>query len=35
MNVGEESNIGIIPAKQPNKIRGKADGGGCGGKADD
>jgi hypothetical protein len=34
MNAGEESNIGIIPAKLPNKAGGDTGGGG-GGKAGD
>ncbi len=32
MHVGEESNTGVVPAKQPNKTRGDAGGGGCGGR---
>jgi len=35
MNAGEESNIGVLPAKQPNKTGGNVGGGGCGGKAGD
>jgi hypothetical protein len=35
MNVGEESNIGVVPAKPPNKACGDAGGGGGGGKAGD
>ena len=35
MNVSEESNRGVVPAKQPNKTRRRAGGGGCGGKAPD
>jgi hypothetical protein len=35
MNAGEESNIGIIPAKPPNKAGGNTGGGGGGGKAGD
>ena len=34
-NVNEESNMGIVPAKPPNKIRGNTEGGGGGGKARD
>lgn len=32
---GEESNIGVLPAKPPNKAGGDASGGGGGGKAGD
>ncbi len=35
MYAGEESNMGIVPAKPPNKNRGDTVGGGGGGKACD
>jgi hypothetical protein len=35
MNAGEESNIGVVPAKLPNKVSGDTDGGGGGGKTGD
>jgi hypothetical protein len=35
MNAGEESNMGIVPAKLPNKAGGNMGGGGGGGKARD
>jgi hypothetical protein len=35
MYVGEESNIGIVPAKPSNKGHGNMVGGDGGGKADD
>jgi len=35
MDVSEESNMGIVPTKPPNKIRGNTEGGGGGGKARD
>jgi hypothetical protein len=35
MNIGEESNIGVVPAKRPNKGDGDIVGGGGGGKAGD
>ena len=35
MHAGEESNIGAVPAKLPNKVRGDTGGGGGGGKAGD
>jgi hypothetical protein len=34
MHAGEESNIGVVPAKLPNKVSGDTDGGG-GGKTGD
>ena len=35
MNAGEESNIGVVPAKRPNKVSGGTDDGGGGGKTGD
>jgi len=35
MNAGEESNMGIVSAKLPNKAGGNIGGGGGGGKARD
>jgi len=35
MNAGEESNIGVVPAKLANKAGGDTGGGGSGGKAGD
>ncbi|HEY3826053.1 MAG TPA: hypothetical protein VGL82_15920 [Bryobacteraceae bacterium] len=35
MNAGEESNIGVVPAKLPNKTGRDTGGGGGGGKAGD
>jgi hypothetical protein len=35
MHAGEESNMGIVPAKPPNKAGGNNDSGGGGGKARD
>jgi len=35
MKAGEESNTGVVPAKQPNKAGGDTGGGGGGGKAGD
>jgi hypothetical protein len=35
MHVSEESNIGVVPAKLPNKTGGDIGGGGGGGKAGD
>jgi len=35
MHAGEESNIGAVPAKPPNKAGGNTGGGGGGGKAGD
>jgi hypothetical protein len=35
MHASEESNRDVVPAKEPNKTRGDAGGGGCGGKVSD
>jgi hypothetical protein len=35
MHASEESNIGVVPAKLPNKAGGDTDGGGGEGKAGD
>jgi hypothetical protein len=35
MHAGEESNMGIVPMKLPNKNHGNTEGGGSGGKARD